>query len=62
MYDDILDLLKAIIYGTNGPILLKHFLIERQFSDYEIKGMEHVPNIFVSFDNYLFLEVMNILI
>ncbi len=26
------------------------------------KGMEHVPNIFVSFDKYLFLEVINILI
>ncbi len=27
-----------------------------------IKGMEHVPNIFISFDKYLFLEVINILI
>ncbi len=27
-----------------------------------IKGMEHVPNIFMSFDKYLFLEVINILI
>ncbi len=27
-----------------------------------IKGMEHVPNIFISFDKYLFLKVMNILI
>ncbi len=26
------------------------------------KGMEHVPNIFMSFDKYLFLEVINILI
>ncbi len=26
------------------------------------KGMEHVPNIFMAFDKYLFLEVMNILI
>ncbi len=25
------------------------------------KGMEHVPNILMSFDNYLFLEVINIL-
>ncbi len=24
--------------------------------------MEHVPNIFMSFDKYLFLEVINILI
>ncbi len=27
-----------------------------------IKGMEHVRNIFISFDKYLFLEVINILI
>ncbi len=26
------------------------------------KGMEHVPNIFMSFDKYLFLEMINILI
>ncbi len=28
----------------------------------ELKGMEHVPNMFMSFDKYLFLEVINILI
>ncbi len=28
----------------------------------QFKGMEHVPNIFMSFDKYLFLEVINILI
>ncbi len=28
----------------------------------DVKGMEHVPNIFMSFDKYLFLEVINILI
>ncbi len=27
-----------------------------------IKGMENVPNIFMSFDKYLFLEVINTLI
>ncbi len=27
-----------------------------------LKGMEHVTNIFMSFDKYLFLEVINILI
>ncbi len=27
-----------------------------------LKGMEHVPNIFMSFDKYIFLEVLNILI
>ncbi len=26
------------------------------------KGMEHVPKMFMSFDKYLFLEVINILI
>ncbi len=25
------------------------------------KGMDHVPNMFMSFDKYLFLEVINIL-
>ncbi len=30
--------------------------------DSVIKGMEHVPNLFMSFDKYLFLEVINILI
>ncbi len=29
---------------------------------YQFKGMEHVPNIFMSFNKYLFLEVINILI
>ncbi len=28
----------------------------------DIKGMEHVPNMFMWFDKYLFLEVINILI
>ncbi len=27
-----------------------------------IKGMKHVPNIFMRFDKYLFLKVINILI
>ncbi len=27
-----------------------------------LKGMEHVPNIFMLFNKYLFLEVINILI
>ncbi len=31
-------------------------------SHVSLKGMEHVPNIFMSFDKYLFLEVINILI
>ncbi len=26
----------------------------------QVKGMEHVPNIFMSFNKYLFLEVINI--
>ncbi len=28
----------------------------------DFKGKEHVPNIFMSLDKYLFLEVINILI
>ncbi len=32
------------------------------FAHINVKGMEHVPNIFMSFDKYLFLEVINILI
>ncbi len=28
----------------------------------DLKGMEYVPNIFISFDKYLLLEVINILI
>ncbi len=31
-------------------------------NDASIKGMEHVRNMFMSFDKYLFLEVINILI
>ncbi len=27
-----------------------------------LKGMEHVPNMFMSFDKYFFLEMINILI
>ncbi len=34
----------------------------RMQANRDIKGMEHVPNIFMSFDMYLFLEVINILI
>ncbi len=30
--------------------------------DLQVKGMEHVPNIFMSFNKNLFLEVINILI
>ncbi len=29
---------------------------------HSVKGMGHVPNIFMSFDKYLFSEVINILI
>ncbi len=30
--------------------------------NYVVKGMEHVPNMFMSFEKYLFLEVISILI
>ncbi len=38
------------------------YYVSSQSSDCKsyIKGMEHAPNIFVSFDKYLFLEVINI--
>ncbi len=34
----------------------------KEYIDTYIKGIEHVRNIFMSFDKYLFLEVINILI
>ncbi len=37
-------------------------MIKMYFHIFIIKGMEHVPNIFMSFNKYLFLEVINILI
>ncbi len=41
---------------------LKHETVATYDLYWLIKGMEHVPNIFISFDKYLFLEVINILI
>ncbi len=40
--------------AKNGSVYTIHFDL--------VKGMEHVPNILMSFDKYLFLEVINILI
>ncbi len=43
-------------------VFSKIIYIDTKESIYFIKGMEHVPNIFISFDKYLFLKVLNILI
>ncbi len=37
-------------------------IIKKKHHIYIFKGMEHVPNILMSFDKYLYLEVINILI
>ncbi len=47
--------MRAAQFGNN------HFASTLLFKTL-FKGMEHVPNIFMSFDKYLFLEVINILI
>ncbi len=41
---------------------LAHICSDNYIQYKVIKGMEHVPNIFMSFDKNLFLEVINILI
>ncbi len=46
-------------YGFDGTKLL---VDDYKLKTCIVKGMEHVPNIFMSFDKYLFLEVINILI
>ncbi len=43
-------------------ILLNSDVDENESHGIKFKGMEHVPNIFMSFDKYSFLEVINILI
>ncbi len=40
-------------------LAMPHYIINEWFL---IKGMEHVPSMFMSLDKYLFLEVINILI
>ncbi len=51
-------------YGSDPPPLKVGRFLQSQFifSGVKLKGMEHVPNIFMSFHKYLFLEVINILI
>ncbi len=51
-----LPLFVLLRYQKSGVI---HDHVKATFN---IKGMEHVPNIFMSFDKYLVLEVINILI
>ncbi len=52
-----------IIHIKSG-YLAKHGCVLRLgfYDATQLKGMEHVPNIFLSFDKYLFLKVINILI
>ncbi len=44
--------------STNISFQLCMILVVQRF----LKGIEHVPNMFMSFDKYLILEVINILI
>ncbi len=44
----------------NKTLVLGYSDIKHRFVG--LKGMEHVPNILMSYDKYLFLEVINILI
>ncbi len=49
-------------YALVVPLKILMLKICSNGSSENIKGMEHVPNIFMSFDKYLFLEMINILI
>ncbi len=40
-------------------LLLILFYLINMYLSHLFKGMEHIPNIFMSFDKYLFLEVIN---
>ncbi len=55
-YNSALNDISTLVYICNA-VNAQYVIIEGDF-----KGMEHVPNIFMSFDKYLFLEVINILI
>ncbi len=48
--------------GKRGAVNIKNNIDNQLEKQQKLKGMEHVPNIFMSFDKYLFLEVINILI
>ncbi len=50
---------------SSGPCIATAFKCAVSIDGHKtrwFKGIEHVPNIFMSFDKYLFLEVINILI
>ncbi len=53
--------MKQVFITTSSQLNSFRSLFAITTSNY-IKGMEHVQNIFMSFDKYLFLEVINILI
>ncbi len=57
-----MDSLVNIFFPTKKRILVKVQVMVNYFVTVEFSGMEHVPNIFISFDKYLFLKVINILI
>ncbi len=52
----------SIYLGTVVNIAAARVAPNTVYRTGQVKGMEHVPNIFMSFDKYLFLEVINILI
>ncbi len=60
----LLDLLQQLI--TDNSIILHSIHTQSTSRNVQLlllfKGIEHVPNIFMSFDKYFFLEVINILI
>ncbi len=58
---------RTFVLSPSGPSKnTEYYKIYLKFVNFLIinllKGMEHVPNILMSFDKYLFLEVINILI
>ncbi len=63
MIQDMLGILTVKVFSVRLHwFCLGPWGITYLFDYGNIKGMEHVPNIFMSFDKYLFLEVINMLI
>ncbi len=58
------DFLCYLSHLKNTLKIEKRICIKKnqKFKFDKFKGMEHVPNIFISFDKYLFLELIKILI
>ncbi len=59
---------ESILFGfpgrSNNATVINYCILYAKHYIYleKLKGMEHVPNIFMLFDKYLFLEMINILI